>query len=300
MKYTFCTITTVSHLYKTRALIYSVRKLLEADYYVLVTDGNSPDYDDAHYLDLSFLKTTVASEIIAKYKHQPDKLRWALKPVLMTSLLTNHCDTLIYTDNDIYFYSSPVFLFEKLKTSDVLLTPQFYSFDPTRNQIWFETNFMCGLYNAGFIAASKKGIPALDWWANCCKYNIKKSFWRGLYDDQKYLDMMPVAFKNIEIVKHKGCNITGWSLQNCTRGILHNETIILPNFPIIFIHFTPTFFFNIHEGKDPLLKGYFNQYIAALKVFNPAFEEKSQRKRKLIDYWGFLRFCLWKLTRVMK
>lgn len=301
MKYSFCTITTVSHLYKTRALIESVKRIIDADYYVLVIDGKLPDYGDAHYLDISFLTDEMAKPIIKKYKNEPNKLRWALKPVFMIELLHDKCDKLIYTDNDIFFFSSPSFLFEKLEISNVLLTPHNYSFDPSKKQIWFEANYWVGLYNAGFIAASKKGIPALKWWSISCLYNVKRAAWRGLFDDQKYLDLMPVAFDHIEVLDHKGCNVAGWNLENNVRVIGNNgETLIYPDFPVVFIHFTTLFFNNIKKNKDNLLKKHFDIYVGALTKFNSKFSIQSQFKRKWPDYKLFVRYCFWKLSRMLE
>lgn len=300
MKYNFCTITTISHLYKTRALICSVKKLIDATFYVMVVDGKIPVFDDATYLDLSFFKSEIGLTILKKYKDKPDKLRWALKPVFLSALLAEHCDKIIYTDNDICFFSSPSFLFDKLSESNVLLTPHNYSFDSTKNQIWFEANFWVGLYNAGFIAASKKGLPALNWWAQCCAYNVKRAPWRGLFDDQKYLDLMPVVFENVEVLKHKGCNVAGWNLENNIR-IKNSEIVVIdPDFPIVFIHFTKLFFQNIKNGKDDLLRSYCDEYVALLTQFNPSFRLSSQLKNKWPDYYLFLRFCFWRLIRIIE
>ncbi len=88
----------------------------QIDLFCLVTDVN--DYEDdtsITYNFLSQLESVGAKEVIRKYKG--DKLRWALKPVFTKFLLESGYDQVMYVDNDIYFYSSPDFLFEKLLTS---------------------------------------------------------------------------------------------------------------------------------------------------------------------------------------
>lgn len=297
MKKAFCTITTVSHLYKTRALIKSISRFYSVEFYVLVIDGALPNYHDANYVELSFLKNPLSTALIKKYKKNKDHLRWALKPMLMHELLKSGFDKVIYSDNDICYYASPHFLFEKLNESAIILTPQNYSFDPTKDQIWMEANFLCGLYNAGFVGASNKGLPALTWWANCCLYNMKQVAWRGLYDDQKYLDLMPILFDEVAIIKHKGCNISGWNLENNKRVQKRNEVIIAPDYEIIFIHFTPLFFRNIAQGKDQLLLSYHNEYINLIHEFNSEFTVNSALQLSYVDYWLSLKFHFWKLKR---
>ena len=141
MKNAFCTITSQSHLFKTKALIHSVKKFMEVDFYVLVVDGNNlPDDDNASYLNLNFLKSEYSKSMISKYRKSPNKLRWGLKPVLMLELLQTHCDKVIYIDNDIFFFSSPNFLFDKLKNASIILSPHNCNRIAKNNPIWFEVN----------------------------------------------------------------------------------------------------------------------------------------------------------------
>lgn len=270
---------------------------MDVEFFVLVLDGTLPIFEDAKYVDIAFLKSDIAAPITKKYQNKHDKLRWGLKPVFIHALLLDYCDTVIYTDNDICFFSSPSFLFEKLLFSDVLLSPHYCNFNSSKNHIWFEANFWIGLYNAGFIGVSKKGMAAMIWWAQCCLYNISVQPWRGLYDDQKYLDLMPVVFDNIEILRHKGCNVAGWNIDSCVRTLHNNTVVIEPDFPIVFIHFTGLFFFNIRRKKDTLLINHFNEYTALLKQYKPGFNLKSQYKRKFRDYLLFIRYCFWKVIR---
>lgn len=298
MQAAFCTITSTSHLFKTRALIESVKNSVAVDFYVLLTDGDLPPFTDATYIDLKELKSEVAARICKKYKSQPDNLRWALKPVLMLELLAEKCDKIIYVDNDICFFSSPEFILRELDNAAILLTPHYYSAEPTKNAIWFEANYWIGLYNAGFIAASQKGLPALNWWAQCCLYNMSLESWRGLFVDQKYLDAMPIAFDNVMILKHKGCNVAGWNMELCIRKQVDKSIVIEPDFPIVFIHFTSLFFANIKNGKDPLLNSYHDDYVELLKKYNPSFNINSQFKRKKRDYYFIVRYLFWKLARL--
>ena len=233
--------------------------------------------------------------MIRKYKG--DKLRWALKPVFTKFLLESGYDQVIYVDNDIFFYSSVDFIFEKLHTSSFIITPHFYRSDPSNNQNWLEANHRVGLYNAGFFAASKKSIPVLDWWANCCLYNVKKAYWRGLYDDQKYLDLVPIIFDNVTVLKHRGCNFAGWNCDEVELEI-RNKHLYINNEELVFIHFAQLSMERFSELNSEVHLQYI-QYLNALKSNHPSFEFQG-KKRSLLSFSVYFYYLRWKLVRLFE
>jgi lipopolysaccharide biosynthesis glycosyltransferase len=141
-----------------------------------------------------------------------------MKPVFMQFLFREkEISKLIYVDNDIAFFGEYGFLFKLLDEHNILLTPHFYERNPEENQNWLEANFRVGLFNAGFVGANNKTISTLEWWAKCCAYRCEKNYMRGLFDDQKYLDMFPVIEPTTKILDHQGCNLAGWNIGICRR-----------------------------------------------------------------------------------
>ncbi len=285
---TFCTISTESHLFKTYALADSLRtfggtlKVLIVDSEEVKNVENIPSNIQFHFLE------QLSSERIelTKKAYKKDKLRWALKPAYLLYLLSEYQE-LIYLDNDIFFYNGYNFLFEELQDYNVLLTPHFYPNSPKNEQTWLEANFRFGLYNAGFIGVKKKATEVLEWWSDCCLYEMKRSYWRGLFDDQKYLDLVPVLFDDVKIIKNKGYNVAGW-----------NDQVPLYEDEIIFIHFN-VFTLSKFKLKEHIYNPQFNLYIKALKKYKPSFILKTKRfdKFKVTNALYFLR---WKLVRVLK
>lgn len=295
LKTAICTISTQSHIFKSKALHHSLLPFFDGDFCCLVTDARALSWgNDAIIHDLDFLSDE--SAVALKKKYTDDKLRWSLKPVYLKFLLELGYDHVIYVDNDIFFYSSPDFLFEKLRTASFLVTPHFYKADPTNDQHWLEANFRVGLYNAGFIGVSHNGIPILDWWANCCLYNVKKAYWRGLFDDQKYLDLVPVLFDDVEILKHKGCNLAGWNYQNYSISRNAENHLLLNGDPLVFIHFADL---SMREfaAKECLIHQEFNDYLLALKMMNSSWELNTSKfeRRNLRSFFYYLR---WRLVRL--
>jgi hypothetical protein len=292
MKIAICTISTHSHLYKSKALHVSLLPLFDGDFCCLVTDAAAVNWEnDAKIHDLESLES---KDVISfKEKYKSDKLRWALKPVYIKYLLDSGYEKVIYVDNDIYFFNSPFKLFDKLKTSSILLTPHFYPSDPKSHQNWLEANFRVGLYNAGFIGVSKSGVEILDWWTNCCLYNVKKSFWRGLFDDQKYLDLVPIIFEGVGVVKDTGCNLAGWNFKNrlnSSKG---------PNLEsITFVHFaelTIKEFSKIDSPFHPLWKLYEEQLIKFNDKFTLTNSTFSFRNLN-----AYLYFLCWRIVRLFE
>jgi len=289
----FCTISTKSHLFKSKVLSDSLENYgFETINLVVDSDfvEEKTTFESKRYLTIKDLPESDVKLILSKYRMHPDKLRWALKPVLIKYLLETKFEKVIYVDNDICFFSSPNFLFDKLNFSNILLTPHFYSTDPLKNQNWLEANFRIGLYNAGFFGANKSAIRMLDWWKNCCIYNVKKSNWRGLYDDQKYLDLVPVIFENVEIVKDSGCNLAGWNYKNRLSKLGEADFS-----SITFVHFAELTIKEFHKIENPF-HPLFIEYLSRMKTvgFSLNQNDKKYSKRNILAYFYFL---LWKLAR---
>jgi len=292
LKIALCTISSKSHLFKVQALFTSLQPFFGGDLFCLVTDRTENikltvgNVDFLEQQNFNFI-----NNVMSKYKG--DKLRWTLKPIYLRMLIDRGYDSVIYVDNDLFFFQSPNHLFDRLEKSTILLTPHFYSFNPNSNQNWFEANYRVGLYNAGFIGVNKNAIPMLDWWRDCCLYNVKKSFWRGLFDDQKYLDLVPVIFDNVEILKDTGCNLAGWNFENRLRVLLIPELE-----SVTFVHFaelTMKEFSKIDSPFYPLFK----IYKSHLLKNNPNFQNTNFNfsSRNLISYLYFLR---WKFVRIFE
>lgn len=288
-------------MYKTYALADSIA-VYGGSLYVLLIDEEKAIINqqpkNVVFYNLNQLEIGIGKDIINKYKKNKDKLRWSLKPVFLNYLLAE-IPKIIYVDNDIYFFGDHSFLFDELESQSILLTPHFYKTDPSKEQNWLEANFRIGLYNAGFIGVNSKAKLALDWWSNCCYYNVKKSYWRGLFDDQKYLDLLPIIFENIEIIKNRGCNLAGWNYKNHhVQRNADNKLIIENKYPLTFIHFGEL---SLLEFSNPNSVYFieFTEYLAALRKYNNSFEFKRNvfKKETILPYFYYLR---WRFNRIFE
>ncbi len=257
----FCTIITRSHLSWALALGSSLRQFDPGlAFCVLLTDVDTPDaraiatLPDVEVLLLKdLLNTDLGRNIATKYADQPDELRWSLKPVLMMHL-HQRFEKVICGDCDLHFYSDPSWLWKELDRADILLTPHWRSSKATIDRTNFDLLYVGGLYNAGFVAASKKATEPLRTWAENCLEVCIKDFSKGQYVDQTHLNLLPVYFDNITVLKHRGCNVANWNMVECARTTSPGgEVLINGKWPVVFIHFTKSMIEGIISGQDGLL-----------------------------------------------
>lgn len=238
----------------------------------------------------SFAGNASISRAFERYGHSDvDALRWTLKSILIQELLlNNYADKILYFDSDIFVYQSIEFLFDLLDKHSVLLTPHWRDSSPSLNFENFQKNFTDGLYNGGFIGVAKSGLAEMEWWKECCLYRCEKKPDSGLYVDQKYLDFLPVLSSKVYVLDHKGCNVAEWNFNECKRGKKDGEVLICDRYPIVFIHFTKGFNFNILFGQDMLLEPYFKLFSESLKKIDNNTDLYLQTVRDYPFHLSFL------------
>lgn len=296
MKTAYCSISTQSHLYKASALFESLwLHDNQADRVCWCIDGNETSVLEngtlIHHKD--FPSDSRITQLFKQYSSNKDRIRWSLKPIMMQHLLQTY-DKVVYVDNDIYFFNSPAFIWESLDENDVLLTPHHYSRNPNKGQNWLEANFKVGLYNAGFVAANKNAVDALRWWADCCLYRCEKSWFRGLFDDQKYLDLMPIVHPKTKVLEHQGCNVAGWNVEVCQRTPDVAGSITINNkWLIVFVHFNAFSIRAILNGDDPLLQPHLDEYVDLLQRHRPGLQLEEIWNEN--TFWDRLKLSAWQL-----
>lgn len=119
-------------------------------------------------------------------------------------------DKVIYLDNDILVLNEFTEVDNSLIEYDILLTPHIC-------KKIFEYDFILttGLFNAGFLAIknSENSFNFLKWWSKRLEQKCEKSFDKGLFYDQKWLDLSIVLFQNVKIIKNEGYNVAYWNLE---------------------------------------------------------------------------------------
>ena len=170
----------------------------------------------------------------------------AVKPFCFQHLLNQQAQQVVYLDPDINTYASLDLVFDLLDNCNILLTPHLISpvSDSKRpNEIDI---LRAGAYNLGFIGVSKNEESSrfLSWWSERLKTQCIASPDKGLFVDQKWIDLVPGLFEGVNISRHPGLNIAYWNLAQRLIVRNHDDTLSVENEPVIFIHYS-----GINPGK---------------------------------------------------
>lgn len=164
----------------------------------------------------------------------------AVKPFCFQHLLNQQVQQAVYLDPDINTYTSLAPVFDLLDNCNILLTPHLISpvSDSKRPN---EVDILrAGAYNLGFIGVSKSNESSrfLSWWSERLKTQCIASPDKGLFVDQKWIDLVPGLFDGVNISRHPGLNIAYWNLAQ--RLIVRNQdgSLTVGNEPVIFIHYS--------------------------------------------------------------
>lgn len=229
-----------------------------------------------------------------KYGSNSDAFRWSLKSLVLEKALLEGADSAVYLDNDLYFLQSPASLVETFKQYAILLTPHFYPSNPRmKGAHWFEANYQVGIFNAGFIGVRNDALPFLNWWFDCCAYSVRKSYFRGLFDDQKYLDLVPTLFEAVYIHPSPTWNFAAW---NDWTPAFHvsNETLMIAENPVVFVHFATLSLERFSVPAHPANFVY-QRYLSHLQSFDNkvlSLKEAYFSRRNILN---FLRYLHWRL-----
>lgn len=245
--YTTCT---YNHIARAFSLAESVHKFHPECRFIICLIGEfSPkevmNFDESKVSNCKILK---ASDLMIPFlpemylKYGTLELNAALKPYFADFIFKNWADVdeILFFDSDILLYDNLGVIYDKLADYSILLTPHAlssidngYSFD--------DRNFLSsGVFNIGFygIKRDENSFAFLDWWMkklrNECFIDIKN----GMFAEQLCLNLVPIYFKGVHVLRHLGCNVAYWNLHE--RAITPSATgyIVNNNISLIFYHFS--------------------------------------------------------------
>jgi hypothetical protein len=145
------------------------------------------------------------------FKYGIMELATAVKPHLFRFLLAREeCAKLLYLDPDIYVTGSLSGLFEGLSRAEVVVIPHLdRDFPDDGLQPDDKLVLTGGIFNLGFLGL-KRGEGSgrfLEWWAgklwNKCLFDLG----RGLFVDQKYVDMAFFFFDGFLVERSPGYDV---------------------------------------------------------------------------------------------
>jgi len=217
------------------------------------------------------------------YRYSIMELNTAVKPFALASMFArNAYDTLLYIDPDIRVYEPLAEVYSGLEKASIVLTPHlrrpyYDSSSPSDLAI-----LQSGTYNLGFIGLRRGATSEelLAWWMEKLYRDCIVDLPKGLFVDQKWIDMIPGFFPDHCNLYHPGYNAAYWNLHE--RPITRDgDRWLADNQRIAFFHFSgyvpylPTVLSkhqNRHDLKAmPDLKALTDSY--AKELFENGYEE---------------------------
>ena len=168
------------------------------------------------------------------------ELNTAVKPYFLSHLLEEYgFKKLIYLDPDIVITENLSELSRLLDQHSIILTPHLTaqiddSYKPTELDI-----LLAGSYNLGFLAigATPTTRTFLKWWQDRLYANCQIAFDKGMFVDQRWIDLVPGLFDGVHILREPEYNVAYWNLHS--RSVeFSNGRLTVNGEPCRFFHFS--------------------------------------------------------------
>lgn len=200
------------------------------------------------------------------------ELSTAVKPWLLSHLLSQQMSPITYLDPDIRIYAPLDGLDAAAAVHGVVLTPHNTTPLPDDGKRPNQTDILlAGVYNLGYVSlsASSETDRLLRWWGqrllNDCRVDISN----GYFVDQRWFDLVPGLVPDHKVIREPQYNVAYWNLHARTIERAE-ERYTVDGQPLAFFHFSG---FNPDEPSslsrhqsrialdaDPVLQRLCNEY----------------------------------------
>ncbi|MDX6709955.1 MAG: hypothetical protein QOH96_971 [Blastocatellia bacterium] len=228
------------------------------------------------------------------FKYDVKELCTAVKAHLLDYLIREKSvDRLLYLDPDILVTGSLSGIYEKLDACDIALTPHLDTTYPDDDFLPDDGYILrAGQFNLGFIGlnSSENAKSFLTWWKPKLFKKCVVDVLNGYFVDQKFIDFVPIFFKNLSIEKDLGYNVAYWNLHS--RQISReNGAWKCNDGPMYFFHFS---------GYDPesnALSSHIPDSLSRYRLSNRRdLKELFGEYRKLLIRNGYQQARTWPYT----
>lgn len=171
------------------------------------------------------------------FRHSIVEASTAVKPRFMIHLMERFADArkFVYLDPDVLVYSDFVELEALLDEHSIVLCPHLLRPGNIDMEI---SSLAHGAYNLGFLAVARSENAGrfLQWWADRLFLFCYDDKSRGIFTDQKWIDLVPCFFE-AHVLKHHGYDFATWSLLG-SRMERRDGGYLVNGDSLRFIHFS--------------------------------------------------------------
>lgn len=185
------------------------------------------------------------------FEHNVMELCTAVKGRALKRLLDEEdAEIIAYLDPDVYLFHRLDPVDEYLGSASIGLVPHILA--PEESDIGVRLTEMSitehGIYNLGhlFVRRNHQGRTFADWWAaRLDKYCFDERE-RGLFTDQRWVDLVPAIFDGVQILRQPNLDVASWNLfgrtleqsQPTNKGT--RSSFKVDGYPLISYHFSGT------------------------------------------------------------
>jgi hypothetical protein len=237
----FFTSICANYLPKAMALAESVKQHCKGAYFVLcLVEREVPQVaaEYPHFDEIVLAKDAGWDHFDRfMFRHAIVEASTAVKAQFMLNLVTRHPEQekFVYLDPDVLVYGEFVELDHALDTDTIVLCPHLLRPGNIDMEI---SSLAHGCYNLGFLAVrrSQNALDFLRWWAERLFQFCYDDIPRGIFTDQRWIDLAPCFF-DVRVLKHHGYDFATWSLLNSDLREVDGHYVINGD-PLRFIHFS--------------------------------------------------------------
>jgi glycosyltransferase involved in cell wall biosynthesis len=167
------------------------------------------------------------------------ELNTAVKPWMFEYLFARGYSQVVYLDPDIVVYSPLVEIESAPPETFLMLTPHLTGSIEGDDHPSERAILQSGSYNLGFLAVFRQPSLAafLEWWQEKLEFQCVVEIERGLFVDQKWMDLAPGLFPGVVVLRHDGYNVAYWNLRQ--RAVVKDgDAIVVNGQPLRFFHFS--------------------------------------------------------------
>ncbi|CAH1201522.1 hypothetical protein PAECIP111893_01642 [Paenibacillus plantiphilus] len=175
------------------------------------------------------------------FKHSIVEAATAVKGQLFIYLLKHYADEnhFVYLDPDIEVYDELAELKDALHEHAIVLTPHLCHPEDIMDAVMDNelSALQHGVFNLGFLAISRseEAERFAAWWASRLSMFCYDDIPRGIFTDQKWIDLAPCYF-DVHILKHPGYNVAPWNLSK--RKLVFSGTYRVNGERLRFFHYS--------------------------------------------------------------